>query len=329
MRVGADESAPAARSAVAERRVHAAMRLPCRPPFHLEATVRVLQRRPTNLVDVWYGEHYRRAIRIGNRPAVIDVANCGTIDSPDVRLRVLPSDFPADKRDEAARVAREVLGLNVDLTLPQRWAEAEPALRLTAVALRGMRPPRYPDLFETFANVVPFQQLSLEAGMAASAQLVRRFGQTMIADSPPCRAFPAAEAIAGARIASLKRCGLSTRKSHALRAIAELIASGALTSRALEVLRSTQALERLMELPGIGPWSAALVLLRGLGRLDVFPEGDTGAETSLATLLRLRSRASLQRVIDRFAEYRGYLYFYGIASRLLAAGLVRAAPAPR
>ncbi|HEY7887941.1 MAG TPA: hypothetical protein VIC29_06905 [Steroidobacteraceae bacterium] len=41
-------------------KVAAALRLPMRAPFHLEATVRVLQRRPTNLIDTWDGDNYRR-----------------------------------------------------------------------------------------------------------------------------------------------------------------------------------------------------------------------------------------------------------------------------
>jgi hypothetical protein len=44
--------------------------------------------------------------------------------------------------------------------------------------------------------------------------------------------------------------------------------------------------------------------------------------------MRLRSPAALERVVERFGDRRGYLYFYGLASRLLAAGLIHAAPVP-
>jgi len=126
--------------------------------------------------------------------------------------------------------------------------------------------------------------------------------------------------------ASLKRCGLSRKKSLALRSIAESIASGTLAAREIERLPSSEALQRLVQLPGIGAWSAALVLLRGFGRVDVFPQADTGAESSLTALMRLHSRTALARVAERFAECRGYLYYYGLASRLLSARLIHAAP---
>jgi DNA-3-methyladenine glycosylase II len=118
---------------------------------------------------------------------------------------------------------------------------------------------------------------------------------------------------------------MSLRKTQSLRAAARAIASGALTAASLTRLSSSEAIGQLTELGGIGPWSAALILLRGLGRLDVFPQADTGAESSLAALLRLRSRASLPKVVERFGDCRGYLYFYGLASRLLAAGLIHPA----
>ena len=49
-------------------------------------------------------------------------------------------------------------------------------------------------------------------------------------------------------------------------------------------------------------------------------------ESSLMALLYLRSRASLARVVGRFGDCRGYLYFYGLASRLLTVGRIHPAP---
>ena len=301
-------------------------RLAVAAPFNLEATVRVLQRRPTNLIDVWEHQRYRRTLRIGGRLLLIEVENRGALDSPDLRLSILPRGIRSSERTEAVQITSEILGLGVDSSPCERLAEALPALSGTALALRGMRPPRYPDFFETFANVIPFQQLSLEAGMSVTRELVQRFGDVLQLDGRRHLAFPSAEVIAGSRTASLRRCGLSTRKSLALRSIAKAIASGVLSAREIERLSSTEALQRLVQLPGIGAWSAALVLLRGFGRLDVFPEADAGVERSLTTLMRLRSRTSLGRVAARFGECRGYLYYYGLASRLLSAGLIHPAP---
>ena len=67
---------------------------------------------------------------------------------------------------------------------------------------------------------------------------------------------------------------------------------------------------RLLELPSIGPWTADYVLLRGLGRLDVFPSGDVGAARTLGRILgRTLTPAAAGQIAARFAPTRGLLYF--------------------
>ena len=300
-------------------------RVRVRAPFHLEATVRVLQRRPSNLVDRWERERYRRAIRVGHELALIEVRDRGTVDSPDVKITVRGRKLSRHARAAAVRTGCEILGLDFDIALPRRRIEAEPALRDVAAALRGMRPPRYPDLFETFANVIPFQQLSLAAGMAVTAKIVRRFGESLKVDGAGFHVFPNAEIIATGKISALRGCGMSTRKAESLRSVARAIASGELASETIAAMSSKEAIDQLSQLPGIGHWSAALILLRGFRRMDVFPQADTGAQGGLAALFRLRSTATLPRIVYRFGDARGYLYFYALASRLLSAGLIRSA----
>ncbi len=300
----------------------AAGRLATRAPFHLEATVRVLQRRPANLVDVWEQEKYLRVLAMGDGLALVEVSNRGTIDRPDVRFAVLRGEISG----ALEATLRRVLGLDVDPGPLGRAAEAEARLASTALALRGMRPPRFAGLFDAFANVVPFQQVSLDAGVAVVNRLVERFGRTLEHGDRTFHGFPGAEVVADARIDSLRRCGMSRRKAETLRRVAGAIASGELTETRLVHMSSEEAIRLLCELPGVGPWSAELVLLRGLGRLDVFPPGDVGAARGLSTLMRLPPGSSLHRVVERFGDRRGYLYFCSLGAALLTRGLIHAAP---
>lgn len=304
-------------------------RLPTAAPFHLEATTRVLQRRPGNRVEVWEQDRYVRVLASAEGLVLVEVENRGTIDDPDVRFRIRSGEPSAASRLQIGQTLRKVLGLDLDPEPLQRLAEAERALRPTALALRGMRPTRFADWFEAFANVVPFQQLSLDAGLAIVGRLVERFGQDLEHEGRRLHAFPTAGAVAAARPAALRECGLSVRKAESLHGLARMIESGEVTEEKIADMSTADALRTLNELPGIGPWSANLVLLRGLGRLDVFPPGDVGAERRLGTLMHLRSAASLGRVVERFGEFRGYLYFCGLGGSLLAQDLIHAAPPSR
>ena len=300
------------------------LQLPTRAPLHLEATARVLQRRPSNLVDLWDRDRYLRILAVADGVALVEVENRGTIDAPDVRCRVRKGDASAPA---VGPRLRRILGLDVDPNHLQRLARIDGALSTTVLALRGMRPPRFDGLFESFVNVVPFQQLSLDAGLAIVGRLVRRFGRRLEHDGRCYHASPPARAIAGARLDRLRACGLSSRKAAVLRNLARMIDSGKLSEADLDAMTTRQALGALTALPGIGPWSAALVLLRGLGRLDVFPPGDAGAARGLGALLHLDRHAPLDRVVERFGDHRGYLYFCGLGASLLARGIIRPAPA--
>jgi len=307
-------------------------KLSTRAPFHFEATVRVLQRRPANRVEVWEQGRYLRVLSSADGLALVEVENRGTIDDPDLRLSIRSGNPTARARSRFEQTVRTVLGLELDPEPLQRLAEGERALRCSARALRGMRPPRFADWFETFANVVPFQQLSLDAGLAIVERLVERFGKHLEDGGRRFHAFPTAQAIAESRLAALRECGLSARKAESLRYLARAIESGELSEEKISGMSTDDALRTLIELPGIGPWSAGLVLLRGLGRLDVFPPGDVGAARRLRALMHFEPRASLDRVVERFGDYRGYLYFCGLGGSLLAKGLIHAAPpssAPR
>jgi DNA-3-methyladenine glycosylase II len=258
--------------------------------------------------------------------ALVEVQNHGTIDDPDIRVRFRSGSPSAAARLGVERTVREVLGLDVDPGFLQGLAKIERKLRPTALALRGMRPPRFPGFFEAFANVVPFQQVSLDAGVAVVGRLVERFGRSIEQGGRRFHAFPTARDVARAPLAALRRCGMSSRKAESLRYLASVIESGTLTEDKLSRMRSAEALRLLTELPGIGPWSAGVVLLRGLGRLDVFPDGDVGATRGLGALLGLRPAASLAPIVERAGDHRGYLYFCALGGSLLARGLIHAAP---
>ncbi|MEM0321613.1 MAG: DNA-3-methyladenine glycosylase 2 family protein, partial [Thermoprotei archaeon] len=76
---------------------------------------------------------------------------------------------------------------------------------------------------------------------------------------------------------------------------------------------------------GIGRWSAEYVLLRGLGRLDVYPGDDVGAARSLAAWLGVDHRLSyeeVQEATSAWGRYRGMVYFHFLLRRLKEKGVV-------
>ena len=303
------------------------IRLDTAGPFHLEATVRLLQRRPINRVDIWQGDRYLRLLELGGDLLLVSVANPGTVAQPLLCAVVRHERPTAAERKQACAILRRTLGLDQPPVAFEWLASKDPRLQLLIRTLHGMRPPRYPTLFEAIANVIPFQQVSLDAGAAIMVRMVERFGRNLKFAGRTWFAFPEATSIAGTTVAELKGIGLSGAKARSLHELARRVVQGALSEERFAALSTEDALQAFMDLPGIGPWSAGVLLLRGLGRMDAFPSGDVGVARGLARLLGLPADRlfAYEDYVAGFGKHRGYLYFYNLGAQLLERGLIHPA----
>jgi DNA-3-methyladenine glycosylase II len=86
----------------------------------------------------------------------------------------------------------------------------------------------------------------------------------------------------------------------------------------LEERSSVEAAALLRSIKGIGPWTATVILLRGLGRLDVFPMNDSGVARGLTFVGG--SPPQIENVLDVLGSQRGMLYYHLLLARLEARG---------
>jgi HhH-GPD superfamily base excision DNA repair protein len=139
------------------------------------------------------------------------------------------------------------------------------------------------------------------------------------------RAFPGPEELASLDTDDLRRHGFSSTKARTIIAIAHAVVTGRLDLEALQWLEDGAAIERLTSLRGIGRWTAEYVLLRGLGRLHVFPGDDVGAHSKLRHLFGIDTPLdyeAVHRLVARWLPYAGVVYFHLLLDSLPQAGLV-------
>jgi DNA-3-methyladenine glycosylase II len=96
----------------------------------------------------------------------------------------------------------------------------------------------------------------------------------------------------------------------------------------LEERSSPEAAALLRQIKGIGPWTAAVILLRGLGRLDVFPANDTSVARNLA-IVSGAAQIEIGGILDALRPQQGMLYYHLLLARLEARGDLGRASAPR
>lgn len=302
------------------------------PPFRLDLTVWALRRRARNAIDWWDGTTYRREVFIGGRRVSLAVTQPGPPARGHLAIAVTPA---VRTHAQVDAVVRRLLGLDVDLIGWYQVAAADARLRPLAERFKGVKPPRFPSLFEALINAFACQQLSLEVGLELINRLAVRCARDGARHAASRRGhdaepngpltFPQPSDVARLRVHSLRVLGFSTQKARAILALARALDRGVLDLDALDVAGDEEAVEQLQALRGIGRWSAEYVLLRGLGRLEVFPGDDVGAQKRLALWLGKRAPldyAGVRRATRAWQPYAGFVYFHLLLDGLAKAGVV-------
>ncbi len=185
-----------------------------------------------------------------------------TQDGDEVRAE-LQTD--GDEAAAAAQLAR-MLSLDIDAT---GWPEAgrrDPVLG----ELQARRPGFRPFLFGSPFEAAVWALLSQRTGRRQAAVLRRRLAEERgVGFDVAGERLHVCPALRLVELDGLQ--GLPAQKLPRLRALAHAALDGRLDAADLRALSADEARERLLELPGIGPFSADLVLLRGVGQVDVLP----------------------------------------------------------
>ncbi|GAC1571196.1 MAG: hypothetical protein NVS3B7_00970 [Candidatus Elarobacter sp.] len=275
----------------------------------------MLRRLSTNVVDVFERGTYRRALGDPQTPTLLSVTQTAP-DALTVRF-----EGPGAYAFDPAQVVRRALGTEVDLAVFYAATPGVPWLDRLARDARGVRPPRYPSLWETVCNAVVYQQVSIHAAGAILKRTIERYSTPVDAGGVWLYPFFAPRTLLEADPDDLRAAGQSIQKIHAMKAVAAAIESGALDEASLEALPTPDLLAALVAHQGIGPWTAAVIALRGFGRLDVFPMNDSGAT---AGLRKLSGDPGLdaETIVGALVPQQGMLYYHLLLGRLHATGEV-------
>jgi DNA-3-methyladenine glycosylase II len=294
--------------------------LPTTAPFRLDVTVWALRRRKKNAVDRWDGDHYSRIVVVDNIPVQLKVTQEKADADPTLIVTIESATRISEQaKSEAGLLVRKTLGLAVDLRPFYDRTRDDPVIGGLVAQFLGVRPPRFPNIFEGLINAIACQQVTLDLGIVLLNRLSERFGAPFVDHDVVWHAFPAPADLANAPEESIKGLGFSHQKTRAMQELAAHIVGDDLVFADLNEMTNREATEYLSTIRGIGRWSAEYVLLRGLGRLDSFPGDDVGAQNNVQKLFHLADKPTyneIRQLVLPWHPYEGVVYFHLLLDKL-------------
>jgi DNA-3-methyladenine glycosylase II len=168
-----------------------------------------------------------------------------------------------------------------------------------AIDRRGSRP----DPYEAVARAIVGQQLSTKAARSIWSKLVDQFdGET-----------PDPRALLRKRPQTLRKAGLSSAKVEFLRDLAKRITDGRLDLERLKELPDEDVIAELLEVKGVGRWTAEMFLIFHIGRPDVVSVGDLGIRRAVQIaygMNELPGPEELERIAEEWRPHRTLACLY-------------------
>lgn len=274
-----------------------ALRLGARAPFDPAPLLAFFAARAIPGVESVEGDTYARTVTLDGASGVLEARAIAGEQA--VRLR-MHSARPLPLLPVAARVTR-MFDLEADATAIAAHLSADPML---ARAFRGraVRVPGAWDSFELGVRAILGQQITVAAARTLAARIVAACGKPLAAPHGALtHLFPTPAALAAAPLESL---GLTRARAAALRGFAAAAADGSLK---LDELGSAEEAEaRLVQLPGIGPWTAQYIAMRAVHDPDAFPAGDLIVRQALARGGKLPTERETLARAERWRPWRAY-----------------------
>jgi AraC family transcriptional regulator of adaptative response / DNA-3-methyladenine glycosylase II len=279
------------------------LRLAARAPYAADEVLLFLGAHAVPGLEEWDGTTFSRVLDLPHGPAVVRLS-----PAPDGSPAVVARLRLAELRDLGPAVTRvrRMLDLDADPVAVDAALSGDRALAGLVAGAPGRRVPASPDAAELAVRAVLGQQVSVAGARTLTSRLLAVAG-TPLAEpvGTLTHAFPRPAALAEADLAGV---GLTGARRRSVGALAGALADGSVS---LDPGADREEAEQaLRALPGVGPWTAALVALRGLGDPDVWLPGDLALRRSLATLGSSDADAAA-----RFRPWRSYavLHLWALA----------------
>jgi DNA-3-methyladenine glycosylase II len=306
-----------------------------RTPFDFAATARFLRFTEAEAVDTFADNKYRRLFHFGERLQLVSVVRQGTPARPSLAVTLertlgqsLHSSGASGDLQTAVKFIERIFSTNHDLKKFRAAIADDELMCGIEAAHRGLHLARWPTLFESLTISILAQQISTAVATILKRRVVEKYGTQLTAGDETFFAFPRPESLAAASVEDLRALGISNAKAASMIGVAREIACGALDENELANADDESVIGRLIQLRGIGRWTAEWALMLYFGRTNIFPAGDLALRNFVQKYyngnepMNERELRALAR--ERWGAWSSYVAVYVLAA--LRTGLINLRP---
>ena len=273
------------------------LKLHFRPPFAWPQFLEFLARRAIPGVETVESASYSRTIALNGSYGTFKASLAADASAIEVRIS-----YPEPQwLYQITERLRNLFDLTADPREIGEHLSIDPLLLERITAMPGLRVPGCWDGFELAVRAILGQQISVAGAKTLAGRLVQSFGARISDDVPLTHLFPPAESLAEADIATI---GLPKARAETIRLLARNVIENRIRFGAIQ--NTDEFRSRLLEIPGVGTWTAEYIAMRALRDPDAFPANDLGLKRSLA----LQGEREIIRRADSWRPWRAYAAMY-------------------
>lgn len=248
------------------------LKLQFRPPLDWEHLLGFLKARSVPSVESVDSSHYRRVVRFVNEDGIEVFGRLSVCQHSDKELRAELSESLLPYLGQLLPRLRRLFDLDANPeAIGAAWQQSSADVHELWQRWPGTRVPGVWSPFEVAVRAVLGQQISVKAAITLVTRFVERFGVPLpvVEQSEGLtHSFPEPKDLLDANLDGL---GITTRRIATIKALAASFSAGALDFKMGD---PKQQYQRLLDIKGIGPWTASYMAMRGLSDPDAFPAGD-------------------------------------------------------
>jgi DNA-3-methyladenine glycosylase II len=243
----------------------------------------------------------------------LKLRSVGTVERPSISCKVYSHEgLGVNEKRELSKTVTWMLNLREDIRGFYALARRDPLVKVLVKDLYGMRNTKQPDIFPRLILAVTLQMAPITRSNQMMTLLIKEYGGKVRFDGREILYWPSLGRIANADVDELKKkCKLGYR-AEPLKSIAQSLQGGFPSLQELEQISAQEAKARLMELRGIGEYSADIVSPHPGFALDIWSarifsvlllEKETESPRNLIPKLKKIAQ-------DRWGRWRGYVFVY-------------------